>query len=255
MQNTAADLETILNELRELRQQLSLGLSVLSGRHLQIEAYLSLHSFIKPRFPFPPMGPAAVAPDMALILASQILQTRPDLILEMGSGVSTVVAGYMLQRNGHGRIISLEHSQGFVAAAAEVVTQHGLDEYVQVIHAPLTALMIGDDSYQWYDRGVLHMLDHRPIDLLFVDGPPGFIGKLARYPALPVLYDYLAQHAIVILDDADREDEKIIASKWSNEYQGFTAVHLPTMRGALIARACSSPGAVSQAPVQQEGIR
>jgi hypothetical protein len=46
------------------------------------------------------------------------------------------------------------------------------------------------------------------IDLLLVDGPPGSLGEMARYPALHVLESQLASNAVVILDDADRPDER-----------------------------------------------
>lgn len=255
MPDGSIDLEMILKELRVLGQRLNSALSVLGRHHLQIEAYLSLHAFLQPHFPFPPMGPEAVAPDLALILASQILQARPNVIIELGSGVSTLVAGYVLQRNGRGRLISLEHSEAFAAAAADSVARHGLNEYVQVVHSPLKTLVICGEDYQWYDRGFLRMLDHHSVELLLVDGPPGFIGKLSRYPAMPVLHDYLARNTIVILDDADREDERSIASRWSTEYPKFNAVHLPTIKGTLVLKTGGSHDLPSRVQKRREPIR
>jgi hypothetical protein len=50
--------------------------------------------------------------------------------------------------------------------------------------------------------------DINEIDLVLVDGPPGSIREMARYPALHVLESQLAPNAVVILDDADLPDDK-----------------------------------------------
>jgi hypothetical protein len=70
--------------------------------------------------------------------------------------------------------------------------------------------------------GLLDILHDQKIDLLLIDGPPGFIQPLSRYPAIPTLYNNLDEHCTVILDDAARKDEQIIAKKWANEHSEFT---------------------------------
>lgn len=52
-------------------------------------------------------------------------------------------------------------------------------------------------------------------------GPPGSLGETARYPALHVLEYQLAPNAVVILDDADRPDEKGIIQRWVTEVAGL----------------------------------
>ena len=57
--------------------------------------------------------------------------------------------------------------------------------------------------------------------VLFVDDPPGPTGPQARYPAIPVLSDRLADGAIVVLDDASRADEATIVERWCAEIPGL----------------------------------
>jgi hypothetical protein len=57
-----------------------------------------------------------------------------------------------------------------------------------------------------------------------VDGPPGYGEGMShsRHPALPVLADRMAPGGMVFLDDADREPEREIVSRWSEELPGWT---------------------------------
>ena len=50
--------------------------------------------------------------------------------------------------------------------------------------------------------------------MLVIDGPPRTTQFLARYPAVPLLHKYFADKALILLDDANREDEVIIVGKW-----------------------------------------
>ena len=51
-----------------------------------------------------------------------------------------------------------------------------------------------------------------------IDGPPYSIGRLARYPAGPMLFDKLTDGGTVFLDDADRVEETEICDRWAKEF-------------------------------------
>ena len=76
----------------------------------------------------------------------------------------------------------------------------------------------------------------QPIDLLVVDGPPGNIQSLSRYPALPLLYRHLSDRSIVILDDGHRDDEKKIVALWEKEFSNLSPEFLDLEKGAYIIR-------------------
>jgi len=79
----------------------------------QQQALASIHGLIGLRSPLPVMGEWAASPDFLSIISEIILDRKPDTIVECGSGVSTVVAGYLLERNKRGRIFSLENKNNF----------------------------------------------------------------------------------------------------------------------------------------------
>ena len=70
--------------------------------------------------------------------------------------------------------------------------------------------------------------------MLVIDGPPGFIQKNARYPALPLLFDKLSEDCVIFLDDAARHDEKEIVDLWLNEHPELEHRFFDTERGCSI---------------------
>jgi predicted O-methyltransferase YrrM len=201
----------------------------------QIDSLFNLFSTLKFRHPLPPMrGEWAIAPDFANIVISLIWERKPRLVLELGSGVSTLVTAYCLQEIGAGTLVSLDHDERFAAISAANVVQHGLQDIATVIYAPLKEVVIGDKTWLWYDVDQLPNLES--IDVLIIDGPPGITQKLARYPALPTLLHLLSDDAVVLLDDACRSDEREIVKLWLKELVGFSLEEIDVEKGAAILR-------------------
>jgi hypothetical protein len=75
-------------------------------------------------------------------------------------------------------------------------------------------------SFPWYDTDAV--ADLHAVDLLLIDGPPEKTGPDARYPAMRVLEDRLADAATVVFDDAHRHDEQIALRRWMETIEGLT---------------------------------
>ena len=206
----------------------------LQQSYQQIESLIYLFSTLKFRHPLPPMRGWAISPEFANILISLIRERKPRLVLEMGSGVSTLVTAYCLQEIGAGAVVSLDHDELFAAISAADIVKHQLQGTATIIYAPIKEVAIGDKKWLWYDMKRLQNLE--PIDMLIIDGPPGSIQRLARYPALPILFHLLSDDAIVILDDAFRKDEREIVKLWLKELSGFSLEEIETEKGAAILR-------------------
>ena len=178
-------------------------------------------------------GAWAIAPDLQHALLDLIDQMQPRLVVELGSGVSTIVMGYALARIG-GRAIALEHLPEFRAQTIREIAKHGLGLTCQVIAAPLRVHRIDGTDWRWYD--LANFEPGVPIDLLLVDGPPGATQREARYPALPLLRSHLADHAVVVLDDCGRPDERSIVERWSRAFPEYAVAHVAHTRGTAIFR-------------------
>jgi predicted O-methyltransferase YrrM len=148
-------------------------------------------------------------------LVHEIMERRPSLIVECGSGTSTALMASCLQRfEVDGRIVSLDHKSKFAQATQNLLEQCGASDYATVVTAPLTTHTVWEQSLRWYDFDPESSLEGM-IDLLLVDGPPGPLGPMARFPAVPILRDKLSPECFILLDDGRRTDEKEIAEKWA----------------------------------------
>jgi predicted O-methyltransferase YrrM len=198
--------------------------------YAQTEALFSLFATVPFRRPLPPMRGWAISPDFAALIVRMILDQRPALIVETGSGLTTLVAAYCLEQVGIGRIVSLDHDAEFAAATRRLLEEHGLEAFADVRYAPLTTTPAG----RWYERSAWVDLKH--IDLAIVDGPPSIPGPLARYPVIPLLGKLLSPDAVVLVDDADRSDEQVMVTGWVKEGLILEHPQIATEKGAAILR-------------------
>jgi predicted O-methyltransferase YrrM len=190
----------------------------------------ALYHILDPALPLPSMAKWAGNPDFCALVAKQIISSRPSAILEIGSGVSTVVAGLALKKTG-GMILSIDHDDRFYLETEKELNRHDLSDIARVHHSPLSQIDVGTDSYLWYELSFLDMISS--IDLLIVDGPPARNQKHSRYPALPLLHDKLSENAVIILDDGRRQDEREIAEMWAKNYD-LEYRFVETEKGAFV---------------------
>lgn len=176
----------------------------------QIDAMFALQSAIRGG-PIPSASRGwAASPDLLRIICDDVWRNRPRLVVELGSGLSTLVIGLQLKSLGGGRLVSVEHDPAYAARVREA----GLAELVEILDCPLGPCTVSGSEWRWYQ---IPDFDPRSIDLLLVDGPPAATGPLARYPALPMMEPFLAIGARLYLDDSARRDEQEILRLWRAE--------------------------------------
>jgi hypothetical protein len=184
----------------------------------QIDAMFAVQSAIRGGPILPASRGWAASPDLLRIVCDDVWRNRPRLVVELGSGLSTLVIGLQLKSLGRGRLVSIEHDPAYAARVREAVRVAGLAELVEVRDCPLVPCTVAGSEWRWYQ---IPVFDRRSIDLLLVDGPPAATGPLARYPALPMLEPFLANGARLYLDDSIRPDEKEILRRWGSESQSL----------------------------------
>ena len=205
------------------------------ARHFaQTEALLGLYYEIKPVRAFPATRSWVASPDLLRYLYLTVQRERPELILECGSGLSTVILAYGLRDSAHGgKVVALEHLETFARQTTELLEEHELTSFAEVRFAPLSDVALGDETLRWYDPSAL---PGEPIDLVVVDGPPGDTSPQARYPALPLIREQLTPAAVVLLDDYEREEEREVVERWQEVVGPFDVAALPHEKGTAEIR-------------------
>ncbi|MBL1377754.1 hypothetical protein [Zobellella iuensis] len=196
-------------------------------------------------------GDASISPELAQQLVSLVQRNNYDLIIEFGSGTSTLLLAQALlsrtrlwQQNTRAiahknkgsnqelpseqdlpkRIISFEHNKQYYRQTQQDIQQQGLSEVVDLVLSPLVDYPDPAQPSLFYDcRTRLEQLatifsGQEKHILVLVDGPSASHEQVSRYPALPLLLNHLAAHRLdVILDDYHRPDEQNSAEQWRQQ--------------------------------------
>ncbi|MBO9525277.1 MAG: class I SAM-dependent methyltransferase, partial [Sphingobium yanoikuyae] len=162
-------------------------------------------------------------------IVREIARLRPAHIVELGAGASSLIAARALQLHGGGQLHSFDQHGGFVDATRQWLADHALD--VDIRHAPLT-----HESADWPGRW--YAIDRLPeqIDLIIIDGPPWSVHPLVR-GAADSLFARLSLAGVVLLDDAARPGERLVARRWRERWphMDFRLVKDGT-KGTLVGR-------------------
>jgi predicted O-methyltransferase YrrM len=147
------------------------------------------------------------------LIVDHIKATHPRSVVELGAGASSLVTAKALQRHGGGRLTSLDQHSGFVRATRDWLHDHGVDA---ALHAVPLRPAPTDWHGAWYDTSPVP----DSIDLLLIDGPPWSIHPFVR-GAAETLFDRLPVGGTVMLDDAARPGERVIAARWRKRWPNF----------------------------------
>lgn len=179
----------------------------------QAECYVQLHRQL-PDLRVTGLRQWAISPDACLALVNLIESHQPKLIVELGSGVSTIVLATALQRwVPQGRVISVDHSPRYAESTRSLLGENALTN-AEVRTSPLEPFAGADHPSQpWYRMDSFD--DIHGIDLLFIDGPPAQVGPNARDPSFNALAHRMSDKSWVVLDDTRRSDESSLAKRWA----------------------------------------
>ena len=159
-------------------------------------------------------------------MVGAIEKMRPREVVELGCGASTLVLAKALERNGGGRLTSYDQHPDFVEATGRWLAGHGLSATMR--HAPI----VEDPttwSHTWYELSGVPS----DIDLLVIDGPPWSLNPFIRGRA-EQLFERIVPGGMVLLDDAARPGERVVATRWRRDWPNFRFTLLPGAKGTLV---------------------
>jgi predicted O-methyltransferase YrrM len=171
-----------------------------------------------PHDALPNLGSWKADVGLLTLVADHILETKPEVIVEFGTGASTLIIARAQQMAGGGNFISLEQHQEFADKTRDWLSEHGLEADLRA--APLVPSPGGWPGL-WYD--------HEPlpdqIDFMLIDGPPWSIHPFTR-GAASTLFNRISIGGTVMLDDAARPGERVVARRWRRRWPNFHFEHL-----------------------------
>jgi predicted O-methyltransferase YrrM len=201
----------------------------------QLEALQNLNAILPANDVLPATRGWAASPDLLVVLVDVVITERPSLIVECGSGASTLWLALAMRRfKIDGRIIALDHDPVFAGKTRDLLARHDVSDLAEVRDAPLESFSLEGETYSWYARRAWENLTG--IDLLFVDGPPAATGHQARYPALPLLARSLSPAATAVLDDLVVPDMQKVLQRWLEAHPDFSSEILPLEKQAAVLR-------------------
>ena len=219
---------------REAMQQLSHRLDLLQDQVSETQGLVQLTRFDNP-YPMPFGGGWALTADAGAVLVREIALRRPRTVVELGSGVSTLLIGRMLKEAGEGKLYSLDHDASWAERTRAHVRANGLEDHVVVLDAPLSRQRVDGEDYEWYQ--LPHEVRSLPgIDLLVVDGPPQSLSPsgIPRYPALPAFGKQMSPDGLIYVDDAKRPQEQRMIEKWLKLDPGLQSWMVQTAPGTCL---------------------
>ena len=164
------------------------------------------------------LGTWAIGPETIALIGDLIATHRPGIVLELGSGISTLCLAHFMQR-AHGdasfSIISIEQSEEMTAGTEELLGSAGLASAARVVTKELVEMEILGRQTLCYDLADLDRILPGTPGLVLIDGPSGPPG--VRFATLPLVAPHLRPGTRFLLDDALRDDELDIATEWSTK--------------------------------------
>ena len=161
----------------------------------------------------PNLGAWKADTGLLTLVTEHILAHRPKLVVEFGTGASTLVIARALQKAGGGTLISFDQHQDFADSTRAWLGEHGLEADLRAV-----ALRPSPGGWpgRWYDHGPLP----DAIDMMLIDGPPWSIHPMTR-GAASCLFDQISPGGTVFLDDAARPGERLVARRWRKARPDF----------------------------------
>lgn len=160
------------------------------------------------------LGPWTIDGQTITFLERVIRTVRPNVILEFGSGVSTLCLATFLSLTGGEKVISIEQDEDHLQATESSLRRAGLLEFAELHLVPVGPVRVGQDETVCYQLTELDPfpLFERIVDLVFIDGPAG--EGPVRFGTLPMVLPYLSAECVFFMDDGLRDEEIETASRW-----------------------------------------
>jgi hypothetical protein len=177
--------------------------------------------------------PFSMEPDSILFLKDAITMFKPQVVLELGSGISTPIlaSAQKEQFKAGGKVqpiyVTIDQSQDYLDQTMALVKKVGADDIVKPLLFPMCYYKVGNQTGKDQQVFACYDFDEQKLheacggvkpDMIIVDGPTGGGEKgytFARMLTIPILSQYAADDAVYFMDDAYRDTEALEMQRWA----------------------------------------
>ena len=147
------------------------------------------------------LGVWALDADTLEFISASLERLCPRVLVEFGSGSSTLLLASYAARHEGTRVVSVEQDVAEAEKTRARLGAHGLEKYVDIVVCPIDE----EGRLQCLVRALANVLGPHEADWFLIDGPAGPPG--CRVHVLPALLKYARPGACWYLDDAFRKGE------------------------------------------------
>ena len=155
--NLAAQSERTLDTARRIESDTKIEIKKeIKQTFRQLEALQNLSAVLPANDVLPATRGWAASPDLLMVLVDLVITERPSLVVECGSGASTLWLALAMRRFGiDGRIIALffrSTDPVFGGKTRDLLARHDVRDLAEVRDAPLESFSLDGETYSWYAR-------------------------------------------------------------------------------------------------------
>ncbi len=174
----------------------------------------------------------SMEPDSISFLKEAIGMFKPQVIVELGSGISTPIlasaqAAVFKDAKTKPVYVTIDQSQDYLDQTMKLVEKAGVADIVKPLLYPMCYYKVGDQQgkdqqvfacYDFDEKALFKACGGIRPEMIIIDGPTGGGAHgfaFARMLTVPVLSQYAAKEAVYFMDDAYRDTETLEMQRWA----------------------------------------
>ncbi|HLO13724.1 MAG TPA: class I SAM-dependent methyltransferase [Anaerolineales bacterium] len=165
-----------------------------------------------------------------LFISTVIEHVKPRLILEFGSGLSTLFFARALTSHDGATVYSIENSEFYFNKTKEAIAAYS---NVKLFCCPIRPYQHKLKRFLTYDNSYLRRLPKgKMFDLILIDGP--LANRYGREATLYQVAPFVSSKTLILVDDANRHPEQTAIANWGKVWaDGLDLVYYPELKKGL----------------------
>lgn len=207
------------------------------NKHEIEELYQESRSFVLDDAVAEKVNPSTLAHETLKFLGTLVNYYQPSVVMEFGSGLSTLFFASMLEGKPDGCIYTVDHSEQYLQQTKTLVGERDVTYFL----APIGFYGFRFKRFATYSNDYIgHLPSGLKFDIVLIDGPPGF--RFGREAPLYQIAPFLKSDTLILLDDSNRPPEQEAIAHWQRVWPGrVDLLHFPDLKKGFSVLSIQNP--------------